>query len=99
MINSNFLMLSDIVFHPAIVSILNLVVISSIFLISLQICKIKFGLSFYNIISTNILFVIFIVIFFQFTYLFNPYPKIAGKIFVLLLIFLVLSVFFIINLL
>ena len=94
MINSNFLMLSDIVFHPAIVSILNLVVISSIFLISLQICKIKFGLSFYNIISTNILFVIFIVIFFQFTYLFNPYPKIAGKIFVLLLIFFGLICFF-----
>lgn len=79
-------MLSDIVYHPLIVLVLNLAVISSIFLISLQICKIKFGLSFYNIISTNILFIIFIVIFFQFTYIFNPYPKIAGKIFALLLI-------------
>ena len=77
--NSDFLTISEIVYHPIIVLLLNLLMISSLCLISYQICRTKLKVSSLNLISTTLLLIFLIIILFQLIYYLNFYPRILGK--------------------
>jgi len=99
MLNSYFLSLSDITYHPLLILFLNVLMVFSIYFISFEIYK-NFFKRKYNflldIICINLLIYFFIIFFFQFIYFFNFHSLGLGRILVIFL-YLIGLLFFLKN--
>ncbi|CAN1593636.1 Protein of unknown function DUF1420 [Candidatus Pelagibacterales bacterium] len=99
MLNSYFLSLSDITFHPLLILFLNVLMVFSIYFISFEIYKnfFKYKYNFLlDIICVNLLIYFFIIFFFQFIYLFNFHSLALGRILIIFL-YLIGFLFFLKN--